>query len=400
MITYDNRYPNKECSIIVDSKYKNCTVVGNPQFDEIPYMIEFFSDYSGFDKIDITGSPDKSKAKATGTSTSKVKAVQTTTLSFLANGSVYITNDEGETLTFKDGLFTGNMDVLSYNFTVNSTNDGEAAPYTVNVEVNNSKSYTFENDADELEVSVLSSTLYAYSKTNNADTIVIAEDEGIYILGKDFTYQANLSLNNQVCDMLAVSGESKSKTTIRFKGDGIVVDGSSGDSTVTVFSNVTDVESVAFTSEYEDIIIKGSESGTVGKVDVLASSEGNGKYDVTLVEENITVSNFHIQAPSRTEIRCKDGIVLHANVTGTLPEGAKIVWSTSNNKFKTKQIDADSFQIISNNDGYTTITASIVDADGNVLASDSIEMRSKAGFGDKIGGFFRSLFGATKIYDK
>ncbi len=114
-------------------------------------------------------------------------------------------------------------------------------------------------------------------------------------------------------------------------------------------------------------------------------------------EVNCSIS---IQTPSRTEIRCKDGIVLHANVEGTLPEGAKIVWSTSNNKFKTKQIDADSFQIISNNDGYTTVTVSIVDADGNVLASDGIEMRSKAGFGDKIGGFFRSLFGATKIYDK
>ncbi len=127
-----------------------------------------------------------------------------------------------------------------------------------------------------------------------------------------------------------------------------------------------------------------------------------------MVEKDVTVvarfekidCDISIQTPSLTTIRCKDGIILHANVNGTLPEGAKIVWSTNNSYFKTKQIDADSFQIISNNDGYTTITASIVDADGNVLASDSIEMRSKAGFGDKIGGFFRSLFGATKIYDK
>ncbi len=118
---------------------------------------------------------------------------------------------------------------------------------------------------------------------------------------------------------------------------------------------------------------------------------------VEIGQENYSIS---IQAPSRTTIRCKDGIVLHANVEGTLPEGAKIVWSASNNKFKTKNVGDSSFQIVSNNNGYTTFTATLVDADGNVLATDTVEMYSKAGFGDKIGGFFRSLFGATKIYDK
>ena len=39
-------------------------------------------------------------------------------------------------------------------------------------------------------------------------------------------------------------------------------------------------------------------------------------------------------------------------------------------------------------------------ADGNELARDSVEMYSKSGFFDKIGGFFRSLFGSTKIYSK
>ncbi len=121
-------------------------------------------------------------------------------------------------------------------------------------------------------------------------------------------------------------------------------------------------------------------------------------YAVVQIGEDIDC-NVSIQAPSRTTIRCKDGIKLHANVEGTLPEGAKVVWSTSNSNFTEKQIDDNTFQIVSKNNGYTTVTVSIVDADGNVLATDSVEMRSKAGFGDKIGGFFRSLFGATKIYD-
>ncbi len=121
-------------------------------------------------------------------------------------------------------------------------------------------------------------------------------------------------------------------------------------------------------------------------------------YAVVQIGEDVDCS-ISIQTPSRTTIRCKDGIVLHANVEGAFPDSAKIVWSASNNKFKTKNVGDSSFQIVSNSDGYTMFTASIIDADGSVLATDTIEMRSKAGFGDKIGGFFRSLFGATKIYE-
>lgn len=109
---------------------------------------------------------------------------------------------------------------------------------------------------------------------------------------------------------------------------------------------------------------------------------------------------FSIQLPSRTEIRHKDGIILHANIEGTVPDGCYVKWVAGNDKFKTEEINGgDSFKIISDKNGYTTITATLYDADGNELAHDTIEMRSKAGFFDKIGSFFRSLFGGTKIFE-
>lgn len=101
-----------------------------------------------------------------------------------------------------------------------------------------------------------------------------------------------------------------------------------------------------------------------------------------------------------TTIRHKDGIKLHANVEGTAPAGSYIVWTTSNDNFKIEEINGgDSFKIISDKNGYTTITATLYSAEGEVLATDTIEMKSKAGFFDKIGSFFRSLFGTTKIYE-
>lgn len=108
---------------------------------------------------------------------------------------------------------------------------------------------------------------------------------------------------------------------------------------------------------------------------------------------------FTIQEPSRTTIRNKDGIILHSNIEGTAPTGSYVDWSWNNSKFDVEKNNDGTLTIISENNGKTTFTATLYRADGEVLATDSIEMKSKAGFFDKIGSFFRSLFGGTKIYE-
>ncbi len=108
---------------------------------------------------------------------------------------------------------------------------------------------------------------------------------------------------------------------------------------------------------------------------------------------------FSIQTPSQTTIRCKDGIILHANLNGTYPEGTRIEWTSSNGNFDKSVVDGNSLKIISKDKGYTTFTATLYDVDGNIIAQDSVEIYSKAGFFDKIGGFFRNLFKTTTIYE-
>jgi hypothetical protein len=93
------------------------------------------------------------------------------------------------------------------------------------------------------------------------------------------------------------------------------------------------------------------------------------------------------------------GSILGANIEGNVPNGSYVRWESSNGNFD-KDADGSKLEIIAKNKGYTTFTAILCDADGNELARDSVEMYSKSGFFDKIGGFFRSLFGATKVYDK
>ena len=109
---------------------------------------------------------------------------------------------------------------------------------------------------------------------------------------------------------------------------------------------------------------------------------------------------FSVKEPSITKIRNKDGIILHAEIEGNRPEGSYVEWTVDNGNFdKTAMNNGDELRVIANNKGYTTFTATLYDADGNELAKDTVELYSQSGFFDKIGGFFRSLFGTTKIHE-
>lgn len=117
--------------------------------------------------------------------------------------------------------------------------------------------------------------------------------------------------------------------------------------------------------------------------------------NIVAPETNFT---FSIQEPSTTTIRNKDGIILHANIEGNAPAGSYVVWTSNNSNFD-EDADGNDLTVIAKNKGYTTFTATLYDAGGNVLATDSVELYSNSGFFQKIGGFFRSLFGTTKIYE-
>ena len=123
--------------------------------------------------------------------------------------------------------------------------------------------------------------------------------------------------------------------------------------------------------------------------------ETNTAYFTTFIAD----FSLSINEPSRTTIRCKDGIVLRYDMSGYIPCTGGVIWSWDNDNFDVEENDDGSITIISKNKGYTTFTASYIDMTGEVIAYDTIEMYSKAGFFDKIGGFFRSLFGTAKIYE-
>ncbi len=136
-------------------------------------------------------------------------------------------------------------------------------------------------------------------------------------------------------------------------------------------------------------------SGATGETNVTSAVNSASAKTFTF-----TSNYLSMRTPSQKTIRYKDGIVLHADAIKSLPSGSKVVWTSSNGNFKTSASGdkGENLTIISNSNGSTVFTATLYSSSGAKLDSVTVEMTSKAGFFDKIGGFFRGLFGMTKIY--
>lgn len=105
-----------------------------------------------------------------------------------------------------------------------------------------------------------------------------------------------------------------------------------------------------------------------------------------------------IRTPSVTKINYGDKIVLHADITGTLPTNARIKWTASNNNFDTDiSLDGTMCTITPISSGDTTFTVSVADESDNTILFETQTMTAKAGFFDKLIAFFKNLFGLTKV---
>ena len=135
-------------------------------------------------------------------------------------------------------------------------------------------------------------------------------------------------------------------------------------------------------------------------VDVTSACASASTKSITLKDGTTpTVTDyFTIKKPSATSIKHKCGIVLHVNQTKTPPSGAKYQWTANNENFKVEtSADGKSCTIVSDKNGDTTFTVKLISSSGAVLDTETITMTSKAGFFDKIGSFFRGIFGGNKI---
>ena len=277
LIAYDNRYAGQYININVSSDLKKCTLI-LPDTKEDVSSFAYRSNFSAFDMIDIDGPNNDMRL-----SDEKYNMNSCTLVTFNSSGAVTVKNSKGQTLTYKDGEFGGDMEILSKSMIVRSTADGSPAPEIITVNVKESDTFTFEGTDKNLNVSLTSKNIFANVETT-ADKVVISENDGIHASGNDISFNGSLSLNNSVCDMLEFDGQASGDVKMTYSGDGIIVDGASGNGSVTVYSNVVDTNTAKFNTDCSSIKISGDGSGVAGNVKITASSKNDGVYDIKLAE--------------------------------------------------------------------------------------------------------------------
>lgn len=184
-----------------------------------------------------------------------------------------------------------------------------------------------------------------------------------------------------------IGGDSAQNIIIKTSAEGNGY--ASGDITVTSGDYVT----VTAASDNSGIFMGWYENG------VLVSSDAELSF-VAKVSRNLVAkfSEINLRTPSATTVRYGDTFILHADVTGELPEGSKIVWEASNENFEVVEVatDGSTCKITPKSSGDTTFTIKVVSANGEVIAEDTQVMTSKASLWDKIVAFFKKIFGLTK----
>ena len=162
------------------------------------------------------------------------------------------------------------------------------------------------------------------------------------------------------------------------------------------FSSGTDLSSLEYVAQLR---------ADSGEVKFRYIPRNSGELNVIIVGKfGDSNAKLSIKSPSTTTVSYGFTLNLHANVTD-LPEGARIVWS----------MDGSGFELIPSADGMTcgvksvskgsaTITAKVVDKNGNAVKdangneiTASQQLTSKAGFFQKLVAFFKKLFGSNMV---
>ena len=115
-----------------------------------------------------------------------------------------------------------------------------------------------------------------------------------------------------------------------------------------------------------------------------------------------TASKFAIKEPAVKKLRFMDEMVLRTVMPANAPSDAYVEWEVVEGEgyFTIMEDNGDGkLRITPKEEGYTTFRATLKDASGNVLATDEVEMYSRAHLFDKIGGIIRYIFGSNIKYE-
>ncbi len=375
---YDNRYPNANINIVVNSAYSSCTVQ-TPEYNEKCLSIEYTTNMSAINKIDYDGPANDGIISYS----SEYSNSESAYIEVLVDGDVSITNENNETLTITNGVVGGTMDIISRHIIVNSTADGQAAPPKIVFEIAESRKISVESTSDNINVSYLTDDMYASASASNADYVVFGNNSGVYVMGDDIGYTTTLSSKTDDYDTVILTGNSENDISMVYDSatHNIVAKGVDGNNdSFKVFSNITNEQDLEFKPGYNTIMIMSDEDGDIG---IYSASQSTPS-----IESYIKIAGY---TESRT-IDYKATITFHADVKNA----SEIQW------------DVEGADYTQNSDGSITVKNATSDFEvscsaygqNGIISSEKEKVSVKQGFFAKLIAFFRNLFGRLPVIDQ
>lgn len=253
LVAYDSRYPGKDTIVTVSEDYSKCIVNGrNP---EDAYKIEITVDFSAYDKMDIDGPYNDMVIE--DFRNSAVQSASQTEIYVPSEGNITIENEDGKRMRVSDGLISDDstMEVVKEHMIIRSTGDEDDASAVLAITVEDSDSFIFSSESENIDVSVLGDRYYSDVTAVDAESVKLSQ-AGTILYGNKVVYTVTQSINSQVCDMFSCTGTTNGNGTIKFADNKITIKGHDGGNIIIeeFFNGKTEKFSVS--SDQEDMSIQ------------------------------------------------------------------------------------------------------------------------------------------------
>lgn len=308
LLAYDPNFPGGTTIVEIDKNYKTCKFFSVEENCYIytlnPIQVEYANNFSKLNKIDIDG---KNNVLTQSESTEDLP----TQISFDLIGKVTVVNEEGESLVWENNTYSGDMTVLSESYSFGSKNVDGSSVIRVNLAVEDSASYTFITDSKNMNISVIGENIFASVDSSNAEAIVVAQNEGVHILGSDTESEVFMTTGNNADVIEIGSLAADDDVALLFAPMGISVFGATDDCEIRTYFGDSEAKSYEVTPTYGSFLIAcDSDKNTIG----VWGSADDINYDIDMdYTETLSVESAEITEES-AELICGESKELNCSV--------------------------------------------------------------------------------------
>lgn len=201
------------------------------------------SDYNSEDVIDLSFSTleafsafdlkktDENKSETVYSTVSSSVIIDTVCTNM--RSSFTLTNDDGKTLTFNNGVITGDIEASKFKYIANS--DGELNTKVI-FTIEDSNSYTVQNNAEEIDLTVVGDNGLFFTAQGKNIKRIEAQEGKTSIEGENMEYSVNMLSTEENVDMVNVCGADPDKVSFETKDGMTLSEAENGKTHVSIVS--------------------------------------------------------------------------------------------------------------------------------------------------------------------